>query len=363
VHGSRFWIIPAASSPAKTTATNRTRPITVRMPSPSPPFEIALREEVRLEPRVELNVGGVDHRPRAGCGRLDHEMVRHRDLADRPDVALREPLLGLRPVFVELQSPRDEVVLAEPQHDPLVADVLALGGELDHVRPDAVHRLLAAQARGGVVLRPRAHLLDEVEVMVGQVRPDEALGPRARRDLAHPLELGQVEPLIGRPPLVRVGEERGALHLGRREEEENCLLLVAGLVAIVELELAHALAPPAADPEGELLVAVGPVARGVVERLSAVEDLPCALLRPKPARADRRGYHDGKGSGGHARRLHSRAPCERKRTPRQARRRRAAASSVRCPGSSAAGGAASANQARPRYMYCRPETAVSAPVT
>src|SRR5207253_6245546 len=127
------------------------------------------------------------------------------------------------------------------------------------------------------------------------------------------------EPLIGRPALVRVGEERGALHLGRREEEEDRLLLVAGLAAIVELELAHAFAAAPADAQGELLVAIGPVARGVVERLAAVEDLPRALLRPERAGRDRDGSRDGKGSGGHARPLPSRPRRQRKHTPPHAR--------------------------------------------
>ena len=115
--------------------------------------------------------------------------------------------------------------------------------------------------------------------MVRQVRPDEALVPRARRDLPDALQLGQVQPLVRRPSLVRVGEERRSLHLGGRQEEENRLLLVARLAAIVELELPDPLAAPAADPERQLLVAVVPVTGGVVERLSPVEDLTRGLFR------------------------------------------------------------------------------------
>ena len=70
------------------------------------------------------------------------------------------------------------------------------------------------------------------------------------------------------------GEEARALHLRGGEEEEEGLLLVARLPAVEELDLAHALAAAAVD-DGELhlLVAIVPVARGVVEGLAAVEDL------------------------------------------------------------------------------------------
>jgi len=41
---------------------------------------------------------------------------------------------------------------------------------------------------------------------------------------------------------VREGEKARPFHLGRREKEEDRLLLVTRIAAVVELELAHALA-------------------------------------------------------------------------------------------------------------------------
>src|SRR5437762_14308540 len=95
VRRRRFWIIPAASSPANTTATNTTRPISVRTPSPPAALEVALREEIGLEILVELHVGGLDDRPRPGAGRLREDVIGHGDLAARADVGLRAPPLRI----------------------------------------------------------------------------------------------------------------------------------------------------------------------------------------------------------------------------------------------------------------------------
>src|SRR5262245_5075606 len=204
--------------------------------------------------------------------------MRHRDRADRAHVALHDPLLRLGPVLVQLELPRDDVRLPEPEDDLLVADVLALRRELDHVTGGSVDALLAAEARARVVLGPGDHLLEDVEVMVAEVRAHEALVARPGGDLPDTLELGKVEPLIGGAPFVGEGEEAGPLHLGGREKEEDRLLLVAGLAPVVKLHLAHTLAAAFVDDrELHLLVPVVPVARRVVERLSPVQYLAGSL--------------------------------------------------------------------------------------
>src|SRR3989442_10022016 len=236
-------------------------------------LEVALGEEVRIELLVELHVGDLDHGVRPRGGGRDLEGVRDGDRADRLDVALRDPLLRLGRVLVELEPARHQVVAPEPDHDLLVADVLALRGLLDRPGGRAVDRLLSAQARARVGLGPGRHLLDQVEIVVAEIGAHEALVAGARGDLAHALQLGQVEPLVGGPALVGEGEEGRSLHLRGGEEEEDGLLLVARLAAVEELDLAHALAAAPDDGELHLLVAVVPVARGVVEGLAAGEGL------------------------------------------------------------------------------------------
>src|SRR5438046_3586727 len=265
-------------------------------------LQIALAEELRIEPLVELDVGDLDHGVRAGGKGRHLDVVRDGDRADRLDVALNDPLLRLGLVLVELEPARYQVVAPEPDDDLLVADVLALRSLLDRVGGRAVDRRLAARGRARVGLRPGRHLLDQVEIVVAEIGAHEALVAGARGDLAHALELGQVEPLVGGPPLVGEGEEARALHLGGGEEEEDRLLLVAGLAAVEELDLAHAL-PAAAVEDGELhlLVAVIPVARGVVEGLAAVEDLARGLVGAGGAgEREDDGDGDGDGDGGQA---------------------------------------------------------------
>src|SRR5581483_4380873 len=237
--------------------------------------------------------------------------------------------------------------------------VLALRPELDHVGRRAVDRLLPAQARPRVRLRPARHLLDEVEVVVAEVRPHEALAPRPGGDLPHALELREVEPLVRRAALVVEGEEARPLHLRRGEEEDDRLALVAGKAPLVDLELAHALAAPFVD-DGELhaLVTVVPVLGPVLERLPPVED----LARRLPAREGRRDERDG-GEQEAGTQRHPGRPYQRPGPGRKERahaRRRSASSPDRgvtaaCP--------VPWSQARPRYMYSSPANAVTAPVT
>src|SRR5581483_12362849 len=163
------------------------------------------------------------------------------------DLALDDGLLRRALVLPELELPRHDVLAPEPEADLLVADVLTLRSELDRVRRGAVDRLLALEARARVGLAPGHHLVDQVEVVVAEVGAHEALVPRLRGDLPDALQLGQVEPLVGGPALVRVGEEAGPLHLGGGEEEADRLLLVAALLPLVQLELADALAAALVD--------------------------------------------------------------------------------------------------------------------
>src|SRR5262249_50716611 len=143
-------------------------------------LEVALAELVFLEALVEADVRDLDHGAAARAGARHLDGVRHRNHAHVVDLGLRDALLRVGLAVVELEAGRHEVVLAEPDDDALVADVLALRGQLDDVRGGAVDRLLAAQARGGVVLGPRDHLLEEVQVVVAQVGADEALAAGAR---------------------------------------------------------------------------------------------------------------------------------------------------------------------------------------
>src|SRR5262249_43758686 len=170
----------------------------------------------------------------------------------------------------------------EPEDDLLVLDVRPLRHELDDMRRHSVDRLLAPQARARVLVGPRRHLLDDVEVLVAEVGTHEALGPAARRDLPRALQLRQVEPLLRWLTLARVGEKRGALHLRRTLEEHDRLPLTVGEPALVEHQLALSLAAVAvADGHLEMLLPVRPLARRVVERLAAIEDLPRGFPRPQ----------------------------------------------------------------------------------
>ena len=232
---------------------------------------------------------------RARRERRGLDVVRDRDRADGADVTLLDALLRFAPVLPELQLARHEVLVPEPDDDLLVADVLAPGRELDHVGRRPVDRLVAAQARARVLLRPRGHLLDQVQVVIAEIRPHEALVAGAGGDLPHALELGEIEPLIGRAPLVHEGEEAGALHLGGGEEEADRLLLVT---RIVHLHLAQPLpAPPVDDRQLQLLVAIVPVPRGVVERLPPIEDLARRLAERRRHEPDEQGERGGDAEG------------------------------------------------------------------
>src|SRR5437762_2732844 len=68
-----------------------------------------------------------------------------------------------------------------------LADGLALGRELDRVGRRAADGLVAPELRGGIGLRPGRHLLDEVQVVIAEIRADEALVPCPRGDLADAL--------------------------------------------------------------------------------------------------------------------------------------------------------------------------------
>ena len=226
---------------------------------------------------------------------------------DRAHLALLEPLLGCVDLLVELEPARNEILGSEPENDATVADVLALGRELDRVGRRAADGLVAPELRGGIGLRPGRHLLDEVQVVIAEIRADEALVPCPRGDLADALQLGEVEPLVGRVTLVREGEEPGALHLGGREEEEDRLPLVAGLPALVDFELPHPLAaPPVEDAELHVLMAIVPVLRGVLERLPAVENLP-RRLGGLTERREREHEKQRRYPGGHPVRVHSKS--------------------------------------------------------
>ena len=107
--------------------------------------------------------------------------------------------------------------------------------------------------------------------------------------------------------LVREGEEPGALHLGGREEEEDGLPLVAGLPALVDLELPHPLAAAAVEnAELHVLMAIVPVLRGVLERLPAVEDLP-RRLGSLTERREREHEKQRRYPGEHQVRVHSKS--------------------------------------------------------
>src|SRR5262249_47215158 len=82
--------------------------------------------------------------------------------------------------------------------------------------------------------------------------------------------------------------ERGPLHLGRRPEEEDRLLLVPGLASIVQLDLAHPLPSPLVDDhELHLLVAIVPMPRPIIERLPPIENLPRRLSHHGPGKPER----------------------------------------------------------------------------
>src|SRR5438046_2934302 len=176
-------------------------------------LQLALAEERRIEPLVELDAGDLDHGVRAGGKGRHLDVVRDGDSADRLDVALNDPLLRLGLVLVELEPARYQVVAPEPDEDLLVAGVLALRSLLDRV--------------GG-----------------------RAGGP----GLAHALPAAAVE-----------------------------------------------------DGELHLLVAIIPVARGVVEGLAAVEDLARGLVGAGGA-GEREDDGEGGQAGAHMGRAHTPAP-------------------------------------------------------
>src|SRR5262249_38670036 len=264
---------------------------------------------------------------------------------------------GVARVAVELEASRHQIVATEPEDDLLVLDVRPLRHELDHVRRHSVDALLTPQARACVLVGPRRHLLDDVEVLVAEVRPHEALGTAARRDLARALQLRQVEPLLRRLSLARVGEERGALHLRRALEEDDRLALAVGEPALVEHQLALSLAPVAvADGHLEMLLAVRPFARRVVECLAAIEDLPRGLPRPDGGRrtpdqeqAQEQAWEHRPG------RAHRPPPSS---TPLPCRKHRRATHRAAAPG----GPPGPCSQSRPRIMYWSPALAVTSPV-
>src|SRR5262249_4132698 len=160
-HGSPSSVpgaIPNAAAPARRDAPTGGE-------SALPALEIALGEEVRIQVLIELHVADVDHRLGPGARRLHLDVLGRGNGADRSHLALVEALLGGVAVLIEFEPAGDEVLCSEPEDDAVVADVLALGRELDHVSGDAAERLVAAQLRGGVGFRPGGHLLEEIEVV------------------------------------------------------------------------------------------------------------------------------------------------------------------------------------------------------
>src|SRR5439155_21668516 len=176
-----------------------------RSSSATPAPQRALREEIVLELLVEPHIHDLDRRAGGGHRGLDLHPVGDRNRADRADVALANPLLRRIALLEEVEPARHQVLVAEPEQDPPVADVLAVGRELDDVVRRPIEGLSRTQARPGVGLGPTDHLLEQVEIVVAEIAAHEALVACARRDLPDPLQLGEIEPLLGQPALVRPG--------------------------------------------------------------------------------------------------------------------------------------------------------------
>ena len=224
--------------------------------------------------------------------------VSDRDGSYRSHVPLPEASQRLLRVPVKFELAGDEVIPAEPENDALVADVFAMRFELDHAGLCTVDPIFAAEMRARVGFGPGPHLLDQVEVVVAEIAAHEALVPRTRRDLPYALELGKVEPLLGRPPLMRVREKTRSFDLSGREKEQNRLLLVVQIASIAYLEFPRSLAALTVyDAHRHVLVARFPVADRVLESFAPIKDLPGGLATVS-------GYHRCRGGsrrhdGGH----------------------------------------------------------------
>jgi hypothetical protein len=180
----------------------------------------------------------------------------------------------LAPLVVKLQLAGNELLLVHPHQDLTVAHPLLLRPPLDDVTGVAIHGLRARQLRRRFFLGPILNLAEDFQISIAEVGPHEALVTQPRRDPPRPLQLWEIEPLVVIALLVSPLEETRPLHLRRREEEGNCLVLVVGVSLVVDLELAPPLATAlAVDQQRHLLRAVRPMAGRVVERFDLVEYL------------------------------------------------------------------------------------------